>query len=432
VRKVGALGDLSSDLVIVGAGPAGVAAAVRASESGSNVLLIDDNLEPGGQIWKDMAGTRRGLQAKRWTRRLAASDVKVLSGAQAIAASAQGRWLYVETAERAKKVHFSRLILATGAREVFLPFPGWTLPGVFGVGGLQSLVKSGLSVAGKKIVLAGTGPLLLAVAVHLRKAGANVRLIAEQAPQAHILRFALALLRYPRKLGQAVALQSALAQVRKHFGCWVERAEGDRQLRVVHLREGSRTWSEQCDFAGIAYGLAPNTELGALLGCRVSDTGIAVSHAQESTVDGVLCAGECTGIAGLDLSIIEGEIAGHVAAGQHRRASALFARRNRARAFASSLLRAFALRPELKQLPRSDTIVCRCEDVTWSRVQQYHSFREAKLHGRCGMGPCQARVCGASLRFLLGWETDSIRPPILPARIETLAMQGPEGGFRNT
>jgi hypothetical protein len=177
---------------------------------------------------------------------------------------------------------------------------------------------------------------------------------------------------------------------------------------------------EDCDYAGIGYGLWPNTELGALLGCRLEDKAIAVDEWQRTSADGVLAAGECTGIGGVDLSLVEGAIAGYAACGDMAGASRLFSKRTRAQHFAGALDRAFTLREELRTLPRPETIVCRCEDVRYERLQQVKSFREAKLHTRCGMGPCQARICGPATEFLFGWKTDSVRPPILPARAASL------------
>jgi D-hydroxyproline dehydrogenase subunit alpha len=133
-----------------------------------------------------------------------------------------------------------------------------------------------------------------------------------------------------------------------------------------------------------------------------------------------LCAGEVTGIGGLGLSLVEGEIAGLTAAGNLSAARRLHSRRRGEKQFTDRLQRAFALRPELKTLSEAATIVCRCEDVPFSRVHPLSSWREAKLHTRCGMGPCQGRVCGPALNVLFGWNVDSVRPPIFPARIGTL------------
>jgi hypothetical protein len=146
-----------------------------------------------------------------------------------------------------------------------------------------------------------------------------------------------------------------------------------------------------------------------------------VDEYQETSVSGVYCAGEPTGIGGLELSLVEGQIAGYAAVGRQTEARQVFPAREKQRQFARTLNRAFALRDELKVLSEPDTVVCRCEDVTLERMRAYDSWRAAKLQTRCGMGPCQGRICGAATEFLFGWGMESVRPPVFPARMESLA-----------
>jgi D-hydroxyproline dehydrogenase subunit alpha len=421
-----AAGALETQLAVVGTGPAGMAAAVRAHTAGMSVIAVDDNPKPGGQIWRGQEGAATDHQAAAWLERHHAARIQTISSAQVISADAGKRVLRVETAEKVCELHYEKLVLATGAREVFLPFPGWTLPGVMGVGGLQAMAKSGLPVEGKRIVIAGSGPLLLAVAAHLKKRGARVALIAEQARQSRILKFAVVLTGHPEKLAQAVSLKVALAGVPYRTRCWIERAEGNGRLRSVRVRQGSRTWSERCDYAGIAYGLYPNIELAMLLGCKTRGAAIEVDESQQSSVEGVYCAGELTGIGGVDLALIEGEIAGLAASGRLRDCADLIRRRHSARGFASALHKTFRLDRRLKRLPEPETFVCRCEDVTYNQLKDFPSFRAAKLHTRCGMGPCQGRICGAATEFLFGWKNDSVRPPVLAARVGSLAANSQE------
>jgi D-hydroxyproline dehydrogenase subunit alpha len=412
-----------SDVLIVGAGPAGMAAAVRAAENGAKVTVLDDNPFCGGQIWRNKLNRPSTAEASIWFRDLKTSSVRVLTGSRVISADVQRRTLLAETGAEAFEVRYDTLILATGAREFFLPFPGWTLPNIMGVGALQALVKSGLPVKRKRIVVAGSGPLLLAAAAYFRKCGAIVPLIAEQSSWRRILGFGLTLLRNPAKLWQALRLRISLAGTRYFPGCWITAAEGSDKLAGVRLRRGVKTWVERCDYLAVAYGLVPNTELAALLGCEISDGAVRVNQLQQTSVPNIYCAGESTGIGGLDLSLGEGEVAGYAATGRTQLARALFGRRMRNARFAAALERGFILRDELRTLADTDTIICRCEDVTLGQLQSADSWRSAKLHVRCGMGPCQGRVCGPIVQFLFGWKPESVRPPLFPARLESLISQ---------
>ncbi len=411
-----------ADIVVVGAGPAGMAAALRAAESGLRVTVVDDNPSAGGQIWRGEQLQPSTSQASFWFRKLQNSGVEMMTGARVISADAPSRTLLVDR-DRAFDISFKKLILATGARELFLPFAGWTLPNVMGVGGLQALVKSGLPIERKRIVVAGSGPLLLAAAAYFRKHGARVVMIAEQSPWSRLFPFGFQLVRHPGKLWQALRLKLSLGTTRYVPGCWVEAAIGEEKVVSVRLRRGGKSWTEDCDYLAVAYGFQPNTELAALLGCSIDNTGVRVDDLQQTSIESIYCAGESTGIGGVDLSLVEGEIAGYAASGRPDMAKRLFAARRRAGNFASSLDAAFALRDELRHLALSGTIVCRCEDVTLSRLQSCDSWRSAKLHARCGMGPCQGRVCGPIVRFLFGWNAESVRPPVFPARVASLVSE---------
>jgi NADPH-dependent 2,4-dienoyl-CoA reductase/sulfur reductase-like enzyme len=410
------------DVIVVGAGPAGLAAACRAAECGATVALLDDNPQPGGQIWRAGARPPKG-KAARWLRLAGERQVGWIAAARVFAAPAPGR-ISIERSNGDLELGYRNLVLATGARERFLPFPGWTLPNVMGAGGLQALAKSGYPVRGKKVVVAGTGPLLLAVARYLRGQGANVRLVAEQTGHSTLYRFARGLARHPAKLAQAVFLRAALLGIPYLSGCWPVAAEGRDKLESVTLRRGGKTWSEPCDYLACGFGLVPNVELAALLGCRMGEAGVEVDEYQQTSVAGVYCAGEATGIGGIDLSLVEGEIAGYAAAGRPEAARKLFRARQSHGRFAAALAETFAPRDELRTLPQDDTLVCRCEDVAWGRIRAFSIWREAKLQTRCGMGPCQGRVCGGAVGFLLGWKPESVRPPVFPARIESLMRAG--------
>lgn len=413
------------DVVVVGGGPGGIAAATVAAEAGKRVCLLDDNGSPGGQIWRGFKGESaakyphwKGLID--WTARLGASGCEVWARWQVVDAPLAG-CLRVECEGETRDLRYGRLILATGARERFLPFPGWTLPGVMGVGGVQALVKGGLDAAGKRVVLAGSGPLLLAVGAALSGGGARVLGVYEQAPLQQLMGFGAALLGYPGKLVEGARYRLKMLHTPYRTGCWVVRAEGRGRLERVTLTDGRRQWSVDCDWLGCGFHLVPNLELPKLLGCRVAGGFVVVDESQQSSVTGVACVGELTGVGGLEKALVEGEIAGWAAAGREHEVRPLASARAKLRAFALGLERAFALRPELRALATAETFVCRCEDVTLAAVAGYSGWREAKLHTRCGMGACQGRVCGAATEFLFGWETSGMRPPVFPSAVATVA-----------
>jgi hypothetical protein len=199
----------------------------------------------------------------------------------------------------------------------------------------------------------------------------------------------------------------------------VTAAAGDDRVRGVTLTDGEESWSGKCDLLAVGYGLVPETTLARLLGCATERGRVVVDERQETTVPGLFCAGEPTGVGGADLALVEGRLAGLAAAGVEEGVTGLRRTRRRLCRFADRLERAFALRDELRDLARPDTVVCRCEDVTRERLARYGAFREAKLATRCGMGPCQARVCGPALEWLEGWAADTVRPPVKPVRVAT-------------
>ncbi|HET8911519.1 MAG TPA: FAD/NAD(P)-binding oxidoreductase [Ktedonobacteraceae bacterium] len=414
--------QLTFDILIVGAGPAGLAAAASASQSGLQIGLVDDNPTAGGQIWRGGIQRSRTQQAADWFERTNRPEITRLHQTRVIASPKTGA-LLAEKPNETLLLRFEQLILATGARERFLPFPGWTLPGVMGAGGLQALVKGGLPIKGKRVIVAGSGPLLLAVASYLRSKGALIRLIAEQAPLSKLAGFALQLPRNTAHLKQASSLGWNLLGVPYKTGCWITKAEGRDRLETVTIRRGHRSWREQCDYLACAYGLVPNIELASSLGCRLKEGAVEVNEWQQTSLANVYCAGESTGIGGLDKSLLEGQIAGFAAAGLFVKARTCFPAREQAHRFAETLGRSFILQDKLKTLPTAETLICRCEDVRYQDLLLYPNWRSAKLQTRCGMGPCQGRICGSATEFLYGWTQDSIRPPVITARLASLAQE---------
>ncbi|MBN8887819.1 MAG: NAD(P)/FAD-dependent oxidoreductase [Rudaea sp.] len=412
------------DVLVVGAGPAGLAATQAAAGYGARVGLVDAQSTQGGQVWRrDVRGAVPPDAAAAFRAVANLPNLDWLAQTQIVAATQNE--LLVEHDARARSLRYDKLVLACGARELLLPFPGWTLPGVFGAGGAQALVKQGWPIAGKRVVVAGSGPLLLAAAATLKKHGANVLGIYEQAAPAQLAAFASRLWRWPAKAAQAVALRAALAGVTYRAGAVVAAAHGDAQLRAIELRIGKQMRQIDCDHLAVGYGLVPNVELAELLGCALDASGrhprVAVDADQRTSLANVYAAGEICGIGGRDAARIEGAIAGHAAAGAMQAAQAMQSARRRARRFSALLEMHFALDPRVRELATDDTVVCRCENVAWSALRDFDDARAAKLQTRCGMGACQGRICGTALAELGRYARGGLRPPIFPARLATLA-----------
>jgi NADPH-dependent 2,4-dienoyl-CoA reductase/sulfur reductase-like enzyme len=423
----------SFDVVVAGAGPGGMAAAVVAAEAGKRVCLLDANPSPGGQIWRGLRAetaqhSPHGSAFSGWTARLAKSGCALWSGWQAVDVVASG-CLRAESETESRDIEFERLIVATGARERFLPFPGWTLPGVMGVGGAQALVKSGLDPRGKRVVVAGSGPLLLAVAASLARAGAHIEGIFEQAPFARLAGLGLHMMfAQPGKLAEGANYRLRTLRAKYNTSAWVTRVEGHGRVERVSIASRGSERTLTCDWLACGYHLVPNLELPRLLGCNIVAGYAAVDALQQSSVPGVACIGELTGIGGLEKALVEGQIAGFAAAGREPQARSMQQQLRRQQSFARRLDRTFALREELRNLPAARTVVCRCEDITHDALASCASWRVAKLHTRCGMGPCQGRICGTAAQFLYGWSSADTRPPVYPARVSTLAATASEAG----
>jgi NADPH-dependent 2,4-dienoyl-CoA reductase/sulfur reductase-like enzyme len=408
----------STEIAIVGAGPAGIAAALAASLAGARVVLIDAMPRAGGRVWAGGSGGLSSIDA------LAAAGITHRAGTRVVAAT--HRELLLEDANDATTLRFERLILATGAREIQLPFPGWTLPGVVAAGGLQLMVKSGLRLDGRRVVVAGSGPLLLAAAASARQAGAQVLCVAEQAPRSRLARFALRLARYPDRALQALQLRMALAHTPYRAG-WrvVEARRGDAGAwHVVLVDRTERLRRFDVDLLAVGYSLTPELQLASLLGCRLRDDPAAVETDVfgASSVPGVYAAGEAAGVGGWRKAWVEGRIAGLAVAGRLDDARTLLPQAAKERAYATLLHEAFAPRRDESPVCSADTLVCRCEDVPYAALAACGSWREARLQQRCGMGHCQGRLCATALSILQGWPLpQDSRVPIVPARASTLA-----------
>lgn len=417
------MAEYQADIIVIGAGPAGLAAASCAAESGRRVLVLDESPRAGGQIWRHRKRESLPGAARQWLERFDRSGARLLGGTTVV--DIAGSTVIAERDGETVIARGDAIILCVGARELFLPFPGWTLPGVVGVGGGQALLKAGTAVRDKRVVIAGTGPLLLPVAAAFANYGASVQLVADQAPFARLFSFGLGLWRSPAKLIDAARYRAAFARTSYANGTWVTRASGDHAVREVEVTDGGRTRTIACDMLCVGYNLVPSVELPRLAGCALDENGsVVVNEQQQTSQPGIYCAGETTGLGGVDAALVEGQIAAYVAVGEAAKAARLFGARNKQRAFAVRLRQTFALRDELRSLPDANTIVCRCEDVRFGQLQACASQRDAKLHTRAGMGPCQGRICGAALRYQFGWNADTIRTPVSPASVAVLAGSG--------
>lgn len=400
------------DVAVVGAGPAGLAAACAAAELGADVVLLDENPAPGGQIWRQAVGKAPQRAAQRWLNRLERPNVRRVQSAAVVDVPEPGR-LFVAGPTGIESIHYTSIVLATGARELLLPFPGWTLPGVMGVGGAQALLKAGGEFVGARVVVSGSGPLLMAVGAAFAAAGAELVGIYEQTSLLRLARFG-ARAGNPSRWFDAVRYFGAIGAAPFETGTWVAAAHGDDRVEAVTVTNGRTTSREPCDLLAVAFGLVPNVELAELLGCRIQEGSVLVDERQQTSVSCVFAAGEVCGIGGVEVAEHEGTAAGAAAAG----GTIPRPRRSTIRA---DLAACFALRSEVRALAHAQTILCRCEDVRFGEIDPTWSARQAKLFTRIGMGPCQGRVCGAAARCLFGWEPDHVRPPIYPCEVNSVA-----------
>ena len=420
----------SFDIVIVGAGPAGLAAASAAAGQGRSVALIDSQAKAGGQVWRNDITHGYPAMAERGIKdALSSPGVTWLPATQVI--GVENGQLLLQDAQRGYLLAFKKLVLTQGARELLLPFPGWTLPGVVGAGGLQALAKQGWSLNNRRVVIAGSGPLLFAAAHTARRHGAVVLGIHEQAVATDVRRFATGLWRWPAKLAQASLLKAGLAGIPYRFGSVVTAAHGNimtagyvsDHLTAVDIEGPEGDERLECDVLAAGFGLVPDVSLARQLGCAMRahtlHAQVDVDASQCTSQPGIFAAGEACGIGGRDCARIEGRIAGLAAAGAVI-PPALLRKRDHARAFATHLHKHFALGPRVRGLAKDDTLVCRCEDVALGAIRRHADARSARLATRCGMGACQGRICGAALTELGHGARNDARPPLFPARLSTL------------
>ncbi len=417
------------DVLILGAGPAGLAAAEILARAGRTVGLVDEQAQPGGQFGRERIRQRPGRSGRKlleWLQHR--NGITYFPGHRVVDCDPHPA-LVTESTRGSTRLTGGALILAPGARELVLPFPGWTLPGVFCAGGLQALAKSGWPVRGRRIVLAGSGPLLVASAHTLRHEGAEILAIIEQAARGSVARFLAGLPTWPAKALQTLGYLPTWARIPYETGAFVAEALGEERLEAVRIVERGRTRIVPCDLLGTGFGLIPNVEAAARLGCVLTPTphpSVRVDGLQATSLPGIYAAGEVTGIGGVERAQIEGAIAGYAAVGNLPKARALAPKLAHWARFGEAVNRHFALRDPLRALARPDTVICRCEDVTLGEIDSAGGQGSVKLLTRLGMGPCQGRICLAALAELRpGYGTvtgsQAARPPLFPARLGTLA-----------
>ncbi|MFF0274171.1 NAD(P)/FAD-dependent oxidoreductase [Streptomyces sp. NPDC004330] len=465
------------DLLVVGAGAAGLAGAVTAAERGLAVALADSSEQTGGQYYRHPAP---GLGANRpealhhgWSafadlrRRLAAGRVDHLAGHHvwSLVREADGTWsAHALTgpdgaADTPVRIRARALLLATGAYERHLPFPGWTLPGVVGAGGAQAMLKSGLVLPGRRVVVAGSGPLLLAVASSLAAAGARVPALVEAAGYLRYGRAPRVLAGNPRKAVEALLHTAALVRHRVpvRLGSAVTEVHGTDRVEAVTVARVDRAWRPvpgtgrriACDALAVGHGLVPQIDLAVTVGCATrarpdGTLGLALDDHQESSVPGLWAAGETGGVGGAELARTEGELAGRAIAARllgdragAGAAAGLRRRRDRLRAFADLMSAAHAPGPGWPEWLTDGTDVCRCEEVPAGTVRAAVSdlgardARTVKLLTRAGMGWCQGRMCGTAVSCLAAAGATpeppaERRPFAVPVPLATLAaLDGP-------
>ncbi|MFF7970322.1 FAD-dependent oxidoreductase [Streptomyces sp. NPDC007905] len=453
-------------LAVVGAGPAGLAAALAAAARGVRVTLVDAAEQAGGQFYRQPAaalGARRPQalhhQWRTWERLRDGLDRHRTAG-HAVHLADHHVWCVTRESgaatftvhalrgplqEEGVTVRADAVLLATGGYERVLPFPGWTLPGVVTAGGAQAMLKGGLVLPGRTAVVAGTGPLLLPVATGLAAAGAHVAALVESADPRALLRRAPAFAAQPGKLAEGAGYAGRLLRhgVRTLTRHTVVEAHGTDRLEAVTVaaldRDGRLAPGGArripCDTLAVGHGMLPHTDLAETLGCALSGTDVRVDAEQRTDVPGVWAAGEATGIGGAGLALAEGHIAGrsiaarlHGAVPDPRRWAAAARARARLREFFAALDAVCAPPADWADRVTDDTVVCRCEEVTAGQVRTAvdglgaEDLRTVKLLTRAGMGWCQGRICGPAVAGLSGCPlTPGRRPFARPVPLGVLA-----------
>ena len=464
-----------AELIVLGAGPAGVSAALAAAENGLDVVLIDEADEAGGQVYRAPrpkpggpadasprnAHARPDPDAARGgtlRARLAQSPVRFLRG-QRVWAIEEHFSVHTVGSGLSCTVTAPRLISAMGAIERVVPFPGWTLPGVIGLAGATILLKSQSMLPGRRMLVAGCGPLLLAVAAKVVEKGGNVAAVVDLAPRSGWLTVVPKLAGRPDLIRQGLAWRAALLRhvVAIHYASTLRSVETtSRGLSAVigpvdtmgRASPGATVSIGELDCVAVGHGLMPSIEVTRLVGAEhrferaLGGWVPRIDSFGRTTVAGLYAAGDGCGIRGA----LPAEQAGHLAglaaardagslsnAALEDLASPVRARLRGLEGFAGAMAAFMAQRSGQVDDVAPDTIVCRCEDVTRHEIEQAiddgaSDVNQVKHFTRCGMGPCQGRMCADTVGELVGLRLGSReaaglwtqRAPLRPVALEDL------------
>ncbi len=451
------------DVIIIGAGPAGMAAAIEAGNSRLSVLVLGDQWSPGGQVYRDierMEPQKLEILGEEYrhgqnlAHRFREAKADYLPGAQVWQVESD-RIVNFIIEEKAKQVKAEKIIIATGARERPVPIPGWTLAGVMAATAADVLLKSHGIVPDGRIVVAGSGPLLFLTASRLIDFGVTVEAVLDTTPLSN---YVSALPTLPRALPGYKYLIKGL-QMKQHIrrsGTPIYRnvrnieADGANTVKAVKFSSNGTTRELKVDILLLHNGVVPDTQITRQLECEHAwfDTQRywqpVVNQWGDTSETGIAVIGDGAGIAGAKAAETSGHLAGLETAYQMKVISRQ-ERDRRAVPFKKLMKREKAVRPFLDHLfrpasellvPRDDrTVVCRCEEVTAGDIRKALELgasgpNQLKSQTRCGMGPCQARMCGLTVSEIIADYRNEgvdkigyhrVRPPIIPITLDQLA-----------
>ena len=428
-------------VVIVGAGPAGVRAAETLVAAGLVPVVIDEAPRAGGQIYRQPPADAGFARSKRTLYGMEAGKADAVHSTMAcllpkidyrpdtLVWGCGAARLDTLHGGRQRTVPYSHLLIATGATDRVLPFSGWTLPGVYTLGAAQIALKSQGCAIGRRVVFAGTGPLLYLVAYQYAKAGAQVEAVLDTNPFSRQLAATPRLLCQPSTFAKGLYYVGWLAArgIRIERGVTLVRATGDKAVQAMTYRDSDQELTIPCDAVGFGYGLRSETQLADLAGCRFRFDPINRAWLPErdaagrTSVPGVYLAGDGAGIAGADAAELAGRRAalamledlGNPAGNANVQAQATKLDRQLANIaeFRIGLEQAFSPPADCASHWPDDMTVCRCEEIDAGALRRCIRAGEAseinrlKALTRVGMGRCQGRMCGAAAAELLSAET---------------------------